>query len=97
MLEITRETVLRIADDVELKSLPETDQYYAFNTSTGDHFTLNHTAFWVLNRLKQPTSFSDLESSYVETFNVRSALGAKHLKEVLAVSSENALIKEVML
>jgi hypothetical protein len=97
MLEIRPETVLCIAERVELRSLPETDQYYAFNTGTGDHFALNYTAFWVLSRLNAPTSFSQLESSYMETFNVRRTLGAKHLKEVLAFSLKNAMIKEVVL
>ncbi len=95
MLEIKREMVLCIADDIVLKSLPDDEQYYAFNTLTGDHFALNHTAFWIFERLSQPMSFSDLESSYVETFSVRKALGDRHLREVLAFSLKNAMIKEV--
>lgn len=95
MLEIGTKTVLHVADGVVMKSFPEANQYYAFNTITGDNFDLNHTAFWVLNSLTDAVVLSELETEYVETFGVRRALGAKHLKELIAILLENALIKEV--
>lgn len=95
MLGIEPETVLTIADGVELKSIPETDNFYAFNTLTGDHFALNHTAFWVLNELNQATRFSKLESAYIETFRLGKVVGAKHLKEVVSYSLANSLVREV--
>jgi len=95
MLDIKPETILSIENGIVLRSLPESNQYYAFNTVTGDHFSLNHTGFWVLDKLNQPIELFNLESAYIETFSIRRSLGTKHLKEVIAFSLENALIKEV--
>lgn len=94
MLGIKGATVLSVADGVELKAFPEEDKYFAFNTSTGDHFTLNHTAFWVLHSLEKPMSFSDVARLYLDTFDVSKALGARHLRETIRFALSNALIKE---
>jgi len=97
VLEIGPEVMLCLAEGVIIRSLSETDQYYAFNTITGDHFSLNDTVFWVLDTLGKPTGLAELELAYVETFGVNRTMGVKHLREVIALSLENALIKEVTL
>jgi hypothetical protein len=95
VLEVRPEAILCLADGIVVRCMPEADQHYAFNTITGDHFSLNDTALWVLDSLAKPVAIADLESAYVETFGVRRTLGAKHLKELIVFSLENALVREV--
>ena len=97
MLVLRPETGFCIVNDIVLKTIPVTDQYYAFNTLTGDHFILNHTAWWLLDRLRQPIIFSELESAYIDNFSVRRDVAIKHLKETMTFFMENELIKEVLL
>ena len=96
MLELRPDAGFCIVDHIVIKTIPVTDQCYAFDTMTGDHFSLNHTAWWLLERLKQPTIFRDLESDYINNFSIRRDLASRHLSEAMTFFIENALIKEVM-
>jgi hypothetical protein len=44
MLALTPDSRFKLAEDTLLQALPDLDHYYAFNTTDGDNFKLNHTA-----------------------------------------------------
>ena len=44
MLALTPDSRFKLAEDTLLQALPDLAHYYAFNTTDGDNFKLNHTA-----------------------------------------------------
>lgn len=95
MLEIESEVSLRLADDIILKAFPEEDQFYAFNVRSGEYFSLNHTAYWVLNVIKSDVRLSELRQVYARHFSIGAEEAGRDLHEVIFFGRENSIIKGV--
>jgi hypothetical protein len=93
MLEIESGMLLSLADDIILKALPEGEQFYAFNVCSGEYFSLNHTAYWILNTIKSGLCFSELRRAYVNHFSIGAEKADKDLREVIFFGHQNAIIR----
>lgn len=48
MLAVNMDTFLELTDAMVLHAIPELDKYWAFNIESGDQYTLNDSAFFLL-------------------------------------------------
>lgn len=95
MLVLKPTSRLALADDIMLQGIPELDHYYAFDTTTGDHYQLNRTAHWVLESIGKGISFQELLDMFAKTFELSKETAGNDLLEVIHNSLENHIIKEV--
>jgi hypothetical protein len=95
MLALTPDSRFKLAEDTLLQALPDLDHYYAFNTTDGDNFKLNHTAHWVLTAIGSGVNYTELREGFVKEFEVDTKTAEQDLKEVLQHALENKIIKEV--
>lgn len=95
MLALKAETRLALAEDIMLQAIPELDHYYAFNVANGDHFELNHTAYWVLETIGQGVTLTQLRERFESQFDIDPGTADEDLTEVLGFGIENHIIKEV--
>lgn len=95
MLAINSGTRFTLTEGISLQSIPELDHYFAFNTSTGDHFQLNHTAHWVLESIGSGTSFQGLVDEFAVVYDLSQDTAKEDLSEVLRYAFENHIIMEV--
>lgn len=95
MLALTPESRFKLTEDILLQALPELDHYYAFNTTDGDNFKLNHTAHWVLTAIGSGVNYTELVKRFSKKFDLDSKTAEQDLKEVLQHALENKIIKEV--
>ncbi len=55
-----------------------------FDITTGDHFSVNSTAFWVLDHISaKPMDFDALIVDFVEQFDVTDCIARKDIEEIL--------------
>ncbi len=95
MLALTPESRFKLAEDILLQALHEMDHYYAFNTTDGDNFKLNHTAHWVLTAIGNGITYAELLEGFITKFEVDRKTAEQDMKEVLQHALENEIIKEV--
>ncbi|OPY77646.1 MAG: hypothetical protein A4E65_02660 [Syntrophorhabdus sp. PtaU1.Bin153] len=92
MLEVDQSAQFALSEDILLKAFPEISQYYAFDTRNGDHFNLNVTAHWVLDRIANGDSFRLLMESFATEFDLKKEDAFKDLAELLEFALENKII-----
>lgn len=95
MLAINSDNIFVLAEGISLQSIPELEHYFAFNTSTGDHFKLNHTAHWVLESIGSETSFHGLIEKFAKEYDLSQDTAKEDLSEIIRYALENNIIKEV--
>jgi len=95
MLGLKPTSRLALKDNIMLQGIPELDHYYAFDTKTGDHYQLNHTAHWVLESIGNQTTFQELLDIFAKSFELSKATAENDLSEIIHNALENHIIKEV--
>ena len=95
MLALTPDSRFELEEDILLQALPELDHYYAFNTTDGDNFKLNHTAHWALAAIGSSVNYSELLQGYSQKYDLDGKTAERDLKEVLQYALESKIIKEV--
>ena len=95
MLEVTNNSQLAMSNNILIQGIPELDHFYAFNLKDGDHFQLNHTAYWVLETIGRGLRFEDLIIRYMAEFNIDRKTAKNDLDEVIIFALKNKIIEEV--
>ena len=95
MLAINSDTQFVLAEGISLQSIPELEHYFAFNSSTGDHFKLNHTAHWALAAFGSATSFQGLVDKFAKEYDLSQETAKEDLSEIIRYALENNIIQEV--
>ena len=95
MLALKPDTLLVLGEEIMIQALPELDHYYAFNIKNGDHFELNQTAHWVLEKIGQSVTLAELSPGFAKRFELNAETAEKDLAEVIRFGIENQIIKEV--
>jgi len=95
MLAMKPDTRLVLGEDIMIQALPELDHYYAFNVKNGDHFELNYTAYWVIEKIGQNVTLAELRPEFAKRFEINVEIAEKDLAEVIQFGVENNIIKEV--
>lgn len=96
MLVLKPESRLALVDDILIQALPEAELYFAFNVNTGDHFKLNNTAHWVLDRIGVGISLRELEADFAEEYGLERQSASEDVNEVVSYAIDNHIIKEVL-
>ncbi|MDD5312205.1 MAG: PqqD family protein [Dehalococcoidia bacterium] len=89
MLELRPDTILTLAPQIVLHSIPDQEWYFAFNITTGDQFRLNRTSYWVLEQINGGVEYSTLMRSVLNIFEVPENQGSQDLKQLI-----NKLIRQ---
>jgi len=95
MLEVTSNSQLAMSDQILIQGIPELNHFYAFNVKDGDHFKLNHTAYWVLETIGRGLRFEDLISRYMEKYEIGRDIAEKDSNELIRFALKSNIIKEV--
>lgn len=68
MLAVTKDSTLQLDDAIVLHAIPELEKYWAFNIESGDQYTLNDSAFYLLSLFRDPkkvtTALADFSGHY---------------------------------
>ena len=92
MLEIGLDTEFVLSENIILKQIRESDQYYAFDVETGDHYSLNATAYWALDRVGHKDNFGAILEDFSETYDLKKQDALRDLVELMESALENKII-----
>jgi frataxin-like iron-binding protein CyaY len=95
MLDVELSNHFHISSCYVLRSMPSLGQYWLFNTVTGEHFEVNETAYWVLERLQgEGMTWNRLLKEFLNTFDIEEAAGEADLLELLTMLCTESVISE---
>jgi len=95
VLAINLDTKFVLAEGISLQGIPELEHYFAFNSTTGDHFKLNHTAHWALVAIGTEMSFQGLVDHFAKEYDLSQDTAKEDLLEIIRYALENNIIQEV--
>lgn len=65
------ESIYKLNDNIVIRKNAGTKQYWAFNTENGDHYSLNSTSYWILERISsEPGTIDDVLMHFLQSFEV---------------------------
>lgn len=70
MLAVDNESTLQLDDAIVLHAIPELDKYWAFNIESGDQYTLNDSAFYLLTQFRDLTKVSAALANFAANFAI---------------------------
>ena len=95
MLEINEDDVYCLSESIFLHKISELEKYWAFNIDSGEHYSLNETSFWILERIAGTVSLKNIFEEFLKTFNVDNKQGKNDFCEVItSLVNEGIIGKE---
>jgi hypothetical protein len=70
MLVIDKESKLQLDDTIVLHAIPELDKYWAFNIESGDQYTLNGSAFFLLIQFRNLNNVWRALAEFADHFGI---------------------------
>ena len=94
MLEINEDDVYCLSENIFLHKISELEKYWAFNIDSGEHYSLNETSFWILERIAGIVPLNSILEEFLETFDVDKKQGKNDFFEVITGFLNERIIKE---
>lgn len=89
------ESICKLNDNIVIRKNACTKQYWAFNTENGDHYSLNSTAYWILERISsEPGTIDDVLTHFLQSFEVSQDEAKKDFKEIIESFLMQGIIKK---
>lgn len=92
MLEIDDSTVFSLSDSIVMQALPELGSFYVFNVETGDHYKLNSTAYWLLEKIGKSKDIKSLVRIFTVEYDVDDATAEKDIEDILRFGLDNNIV-----
>ena len=93
MLVLEPDDTLVLESGIVLHSIPRQNFYYAFSVVTGEQYRLNHTSFWVLEKINNGIEWISLKNAFLETFEVSAKEGEEDLRQLVSNLEEQNIIR----
>lgn len=94
MLEINEDDVYCLSENIFLHKITELEKYWVFNIDSGEHYSLNETSFWILERIAGTVPLNSILEKFLETFDVHNKEGKNDFCEVITGFLNEGIVKE---
>jgi len=94
MLEINKDDVYCLSENIFLHKISELEKYWAFNIDSGEHYSLNETSFWILERITGSTPLKGVLVEFLETFDVDDKQGENDFCEVITGFLSEGIVRK---
>ena len=69
--------------DIFLQKIPELGKYWVFNTDNGEHYSLNETSYWILERIAEGLPIKNVLTNFLTHFEVDENNGKSDFNEIV--------------
>jgi hypothetical protein len=83
----------RLAPNILIQKIEELGKYWVFDVETGEHYSLNETSFWILDRLAGEAEQSDVLGEFLSEFDVSEEEGRADFAEVIKGFLEDGILQ----
>jgi hypothetical protein len=75
MLEITPDDAFELSPNILIQKIEELEKYWVFNIETGEHYSLNETSFWILEKLASQLTAGRALTRFLSDFAIDEETG----------------------
>jgi len=93
MLEVKRNELLELNDDVVIHGIPELEKFWAFNLQTGDQYSLSETAYFLLAGFDEPGSIEMAANRLSGEYNISSDTAEQDCLDIISQYLGEGLLK----
>lgn len=93
MLEIKETDIFELADNIFLQKIAELEKYWAFNIEKGEHYSLNKTSYWILEKIAENFPLQSILTDFLSYFNVEKKEGSKDFEDIIKKFLNEGIIK----
>ena len=93
MLEINEKDTFMLADNIFLQKINELGKYWVFNIDTGEHYSLNETSYWILERLNDNLPVKTIIHDFLDNFDVEEKQGNDDFSKIVCNFIKEGIIK----
>lgn len=93
MLEMKDTDTFEISPSIFLQKISELKKYWAFNTDTGEHYTLNKTSYWILERIAGDLPLQNIAQDFLSAFNVEEKEGKRDFNDIIKNFLDEGIIE----
>ena len=83
MLEIKDSKIFELPDNIFLQKIAELEKYWAFNVDKGEHYSLNESSYWILEKIAENMSLESIFKDFLDNFDVDKNKGKKDFNEII--------------
>lgn len=94
MLEINEDDIYCLSENIFLHKISALEKYWVFNIDSGEHYSLNETSYWILERIAGTVTLKGILEEFLETFDVDNQQGKNDFYEVITGFLNEEIIKE---
>ena len=88
-------SIYKLNDNIVIRKNDGTKQYWAFNTDSGDHYSLNSTSYWILERISSgPGTIDEVLTHFLQAFVVGHEEADKDFEEIIGSFLMEGIIKK---
>lgn len=95
MLEIKSNTEFKMNDNFILHQIREFDKFWLFNLHSGDIYNLNEVSMFILQILREKTTFDTLVSKTLEQYEVYRGVLCQDIQEILMHLLSEGIISKI--
>jgi len=93
MLEINKDDIFILSDNIFLQKIEELGKYWVFNIETGEHYSFNETSYWILEHIAANLPMKSILRNFIDTFDVDKSQAKDDLDETINKFLEEKIIK----
>ena len=93
MLEMKENETFKISPAIFLQKIIELEKCWAFNTDTGEHYTLNETSYWILERIAEGLPPQNIVQDFLSTFDVEEKEGTRDFNDIIKNFLDEGIIE----
>jgi hypothetical protein len=93
MLEINKDDIFILSDNIFLQKIEELGKYWVFNIETGEHYSLNETSYWILEQIAVKLPIKSILRDFIDIYDVDENQGKNDLDETTNEFLKEKIIK----
>lgn len=93
MLEIKKNDLLELCDDVAIHGIPELEKFWVFNLKSGDHYSLSETAYFILTGFDKPGSMGTAADKLANEYNISNEIAQQDCLDIISQYLDEGLLK----
>lgn len=93
MLEINKDDIFTLSDNIFLQKIEELGKYWVFNIETGEYYSLNETSYWILEQIAVNLPIKSILRDFVDTHDVDEDKGKNDFGETINKFLKEKIIK----
>ena len=90
---MNHDDIFILAENIFLQKIDGLGKHWVFNIDTGEHYSLNETSYWILERIAEGLSLQNILRDFLNTFGVEEKEGTTDFNDIIKTFLDEGIIE----